>query len=213
MSRPRGEPAVSEEALRDKTGKSWAEWFSILDRWGASEKGHKLTARYLGESWGVSAWWAQTITVSYERERGLRLVGQRSEGTFTVSLQRTIRATPERAFDALTKPEELSRWFTRSAQADLRVGGSYTNADVDQGEFVILDRPQHLRFTWNNPEHCPNTLVDVVFTEKPDGRVTVRLEHLKITTQAGYEDMKEGWTWAMDSLKSYLETGKPVPHP
>jgi uncharacterized protein YndB with AHSA1/START domain len=78
---------------------------------------------------------------------------------------------------------------------------------------VILDRPQHLCFTWNNVEHCPNTLVDVVFTEKPDGRVTVRLEHLKITTQAGYEDMKEGWTWAMDSLKSYLETGKPLPHP
>jgi len=61
---------------------------------GASEKGHKLTARYLAESWNISAWWAQTITVSYERSAGLRLVGQRSEGTFTVSLQRTIHAHP-----------------------------------------------------------------------------------------------------------------------
>jgi hypothetical protein len=50
MPKPRGEAAISEEALRDKTGKSRAEWFDILDGWGASEKGHKLTARYLAES-------------------------------------------------------------------------------------------------------------------------------------------------------------------
>ncbi len=213
MSNPRGEPTVSEEALRAKTGKSWAEWFEILDGWGASEKGHKLTARYLAESWGVSAWWAQSITVRHEQERGLRVLGQRSEGTFTVAVQRTMRATPEQAYDALTHPDVLSRWFTRSAQADLRVGGRYSNADGDQGEFLIMDRPQHLRFTWDNPEHSPNSLVEVVFTEKPDGRVTVRLEHSRIQTQAGYEDMKLGWTWAIDSLKSYLETGKPLPHP
>jgi len=213
MSKPRGEPAISEETLKTKTGKSWAEWLSILDSWGASEKGHKQTARYLGEVWGVSAWWAQSITVRYERESGLRLFGQRSEGTFTVSVQRTIRATPDRAFDALTQPDVLSRWFTTSAQADLRVGGRYANADGDQGEFVIFDRPQRLRFTWDNPEHCPNTLVEVVLTEKPGGSVTVRLEHSRIRSQAGYLDMKEGWTWAMDSLKSYLETGKPIPHP
>jgi hypothetical protein len=24
--------------------------------------------------------------------------------------------------------------------------------------------------------------------------------------------MREGWTWAMDSLRSYLETGAPIPH-
>ncbi len=213
MSNPRGEPTVSEEALRAKTGKSWAEWFEILDGWGASEKGHKLTARYLAESWGVSAWWAQSITVRHEQERGLRVLGQRSEGTFTVAVQRTMRATPEQAYDALTHPDVLSRWFTRSAQADLRVGGRYSNADGDQGEFLIMDRPQHLRFTWDNPEHSPNSLVEVVFTEKPDGRVTVRLEHSRIQTQAGYEDMKLGWTWAIDSLKSYLETGKALPHP
>jgi uncharacterized protein YndB with AHSA1/START domain len=213
MPKPRGEPAVSEEALIAKTGRGWAEWFAILDGWGAPEKGHKQTARYLAETWEVSAWWAQTITVRFERERGLRLFGQRSEGTFTVSVQRTLRATPDQAFDALTHPDVLSRWFTRSAQADLRVGGRYANADGDQGEFVIFDRPQRLRFTWDNPEHCPKTLVEVVLTEKPGGRVAVRLEHSRIKTQAGFQDMKEGWTWAMDSLKSYLETGKPLPQP
>jgi len=213
MSNPRGEATVSEQALRAKTGKTWAEWFAMLDGWGASEKGHKQTARYLAESWGVSAWWAQSITVRYERERGLRAFGQRSEGTFTVSVQRTMRATSEQVFDALTRPDVLSRWFTRSAQADLRVGGRYANADGDQGEFLIFDRPRRLRFTWDNPEHSPNTLVEVVLTEKPGGRVTLRLEHSRIQTQAYFQDMKEGWTWAMDSLKSYLETGEPLPHP
>jgi uncharacterized protein YndB with AHSA1/START domain len=213
MSDKRGESAVSDEVMRAKTGKGLTEWLAILDGWGAAEKGHRLTARYLAESWKLSPWWSQSVTVRYEQERGLRVVGQRSKGKFAVSIQRTIRATPEQAFDALTHPEVLSRWFTPSAQAELRVGGRYANAYGDQGEYVIFDRPHRLRFTWDNPEHCPDTWVEVTFTGRSDGHVTVRLEHSKIETQEGYENMKAGWTWAMDSLKSFLETGKPLPHP
>ncbi|MCH7760228.1 hypothetical protein IIA15_02345 [candidate division TA06 bacterium] len=36
------------------------------------EKGHTLTARYLGEKYGLSGWWAQAVTIRYEWERGLR---------------------------------------------------------------------------------------------------------------------------------------------
>ena len=200
------------ESVLNKTGKSWSAWFKLMEKWGAAQKGHKQTARYLEAEHGLTAWWAQTITVEYERARGLRQVGQRSGGKFTVSLQRTVTASPEGAFDAFTQPAHLSTWFTRSAQVDLRVGGRYSNADNDQGEFLLLERPERLRFTWDNPEHCPGTVVEVRFTSKPGGRVTVQLEHSGIESEDGYLDMKKGWTWAMDSCKSYLEKGKPLPY-
>ena len=69
MKGPRG---VSDQAVRDKTGKGWDEWLSVLDRYAVKEKGHTQTAKHLQESWGVSSWWAQCITVRYEWERGLR---------------------------------------------------------------------------------------------------------------------------------------------
>ncbi len=68
----RGTRRISEEAVRDKTGKGWEEWYAILDRWGAPEKGHTASAKYLREAHAVGPWWAQAVTVRYEWERGLR---------------------------------------------------------------------------------------------------------------------------------------------
>ena len=67
-----GTRGISDETVREKTGKSLAEWFKILDEWGMKEKGHTLTARYLEQQHGVSPWWSQMLTVRYEYERGLR---------------------------------------------------------------------------------------------------------------------------------------------
>lgn len=36
------------------------------------------------------------------------------------------------------------------------------------------------------------------------------LSHEKLSSKAEVEDLREGWSWAMDSLKSYLETGKSI---
>ena len=67
-----GTRRISDETVREKTGKGWAEWFHILDKWGMQEKGHTLAARYLLEHHGISPWWAQSVVIRYEWERGLR---------------------------------------------------------------------------------------------------------------------------------------------
>jgi hypothetical protein len=63
---------ISDEAAEAKTGKVWEEWFTILDTWGAKEKGHTQTAEHLREHHGLSSWWARAVTIRYEWERGLR---------------------------------------------------------------------------------------------------------------------------------------------
>ena len=69
---PAGTRRITEEAVREKTGRGWEEWFAILDAWGAKDQGHTASARHLRDEHGVSAWWAQAVTVRYEYERGLR---------------------------------------------------------------------------------------------------------------------------------------------
>ena len=66
---PRG---IADATVREKTGKTSAEWYALLDEWGARDKGHTATARYLREEHRVDPWWAQAVTVRYEYERGLR---------------------------------------------------------------------------------------------------------------------------------------------
>ena len=63
---------ISNESVREKTAKSWEEWYRILDELGMKEKGHTLTAKHLQEQYGISPWWAQAVTIRYEWERGIR---------------------------------------------------------------------------------------------------------------------------------------------
>jgi hypothetical protein len=63
---------ISEQAVREGTGRGWEEWLAILDAWDAPSKGHTKSAKHLREEYGVSPWWAQAVTIRYEWERGLR---------------------------------------------------------------------------------------------------------------------------------------------
>ncbi|MFQ5985890.1 MAG: SRPBCC domain-containing protein [Thermoplasmata archaeon] len=146
----------------------------------------------------MSGWWAQTITVEYEGVRGLREVGQRGE-EFVVTVQRTIRASPEAAYAALTEPDHLSRWFTQDARTDLRVGGRYESKDGDLGEFLRLDPPGRIKYTRENPGHAPGTMVEIWIDPKNDAKSLIRLEHSLVRNREEFEDLRNGWGWALDS--------------
>ena len=53
-------------------------------------------------------------------------------------------------------------------------------------------------------------MVEATFTKSGTNKTAVRIQHMKLPDKKGREDMREGWTWALTSMKSYLETGKPV---
>ena len=63
-------PRVSDAAVEAKTGKTWQEWFALLDAAGARQMDHKSIAAHLDKKLGVPGWWAQMVTVAYEQARG-----------------------------------------------------------------------------------------------------------------------------------------------
>ncbi|MFG2641733.1 hypothetical protein ACGFYP_12300 [Streptomyces sp. NPDC048370] len=85
---------LSDEALSGATGRDRAARFALLDAWDASGRGHTAIARHLVDAHGVSGWHARSITVGYEQERGLRQVGQASDGRRQVSASRTVDVSP-----------------------------------------------------------------------------------------------------------------------
>lgn len=205
------ERSISDVAVTKATGHGWGYWLAQLDRWGAAAKGHPATARHLMERHGLSAWWAQTVTVRHEKERGLRVLHQRPAG-FSVSVTRTLAVPVATAWEAWTSARAWNRWFTTRARLALRVGGRYSNGEGDRGEFRTITPGRRLVFTWENAVHCPGTLVEVRFAAKGRGRSTVTVEHQRLASAEDAAAMKEGWSWAMDSLRAWLETGTPIRH-
>jgi len=135
---------------------------------------------------------------------------KRASGPYEITVSRVIGAPAGRVFACFLRPADLSRWFTRGAAVEPRVGGRYRNRDGDRGEFLEIRRPRLIRFSWDNPRHAPGTVVSVALAARGRGRISAALTHRRLRTRRDAAKMREAWSWALDSLRSYVETGTPV---
>lgn len=173
----------SDDKVVDVTGKKWDEWFSILDEWGAREKKHGETATYLSEEHSVPGWWAQAITMWYERSRGLRLKHQQADG-FTVYASKTISVPAEVVFDAFVNPESRQVWLADGPMS-LRTA----------------QRPRTARFDWEDG----STRVSVSFDSKGPAKTTVAVAHERLPDPDEAELAKAAWRERLTVLKKVVE--------
>ncbi|HVR33228.1 MAG TPA: hypothetical protein VMS74_11040 [Acidimicrobiia bacterium] len=85
------QPEMADAAVREATGRGWDEWCGLIDAWADDATGHSAVVSYLIDDHAVDGWWAQTVTVGWERITGRRLPYQRPDGTFAVSKSRTMQ--------------------------------------------------------------------------------------------------------------------------
>jgi len=105
---------VPDASMVERTGRSHAEWFALLDAWGAADRTHTEIARWLGTEHGVPGWWTQSITVAYERARGRRARHQMTAG-FEVTVNRTVEVDASTALSAFTDDAVREQWLPDAA--------------------------------------------------------------------------------------------------
>lgn len=171
---------VGDAAVRAKTGKSWSEWFHLLDSAGGPALTHKQLVRHLSRQEGVSDWWQQMITVRYEQERGLRELHQTSDG-FQASVSRTLTVPVSELYAAWVDGSVRELWLPKP---------------------ITVRRAtecRSMRITWPD-----GTNVDVNFVAKGDGRSQVSLQHSKLADREATARLKVYWAEALDRLKAVL---------
>jgi len=175
---------VSEAKLVDATGRGWEEWLSILDRWGARDKKHGETAAFLMDEHSVPGWYAQAITVGYERARGMRLKHQQPDG-FTVYVSKTVAVPNVDLFEAFVDSRKRKKWLT-DGKMSLRTS-----------------QPGHTaRFDW----HDGSTRVTASFEAKGAAKSTVSVAHERLPDADEAESAKAAWRERLAALKSRLES-------
>jgi hypothetical protein len=174
---------MSEEAIRARTGHGWEHWFGLLDEWGATERSHPEMVRWLTAEHEVGGWNAQSITVSYERARGLRAVGEYADG-FAVTASRTVAVPVERLYDAFVD-ESLRRSWLPDGELRERTA----------------TKPKSARFDWGDGD----TRVIVGFEAKDGDKSTAALSHERLPDAEEAERMKAFWRERVGALKEVLE--------
>jgi uncharacterized protein YndB with AHSA1/START domain len=118
--------------------------------------------------------------------------------------------TPEDVFDCFANSELLNKWFTTGARQHFRVGGRYSNDDFDEGVFTEIDPPYLVRFTWENARVPSGGVVTVRIRELEDGRSQVSITQSRMDAAKWVPEQRIGWSWALDSLRSLVETGRGI---
>ena len=181
MQKPRETKRSSDEAVKAKTGKVWAEWFDILDKAGAKKMPHKEIAAHLHEAHKVSPWWSQMVSVAYEHERGIRERFQKCDGEFSASGSRTIAAPIAKAFAAWTDEKVRRRWLP---------DGKLEITTATPGKYV--------RGKWGASR------LSVGFYGKGATKTQVAVDHGKLASSRESARMKSYWFGALNRLESML---------
>ncbi|HEV7745154.1 MAG TPA: DUF4287 domain-containing protein [Pyrinomonadaceae bacterium] len=176
-------PRMSDDAVQAKTGKTWKEWFAILDKAGAKKLSHQEIVKYLHAKQGVGPWWQQMVTVNYERARGLRDVHQKPSG-YEISVSRTINVPIAKLYHAFANDKARNAWL---AEDGLAVRKATAN--------------KSMRVTWNDVK----TSLEISFLSKGDGKSQVVVQHSKLPNAKASTTMKTYWRNALDRLRASLE--------
>ncbi|WP_274558212.1 hypothetical protein [Streptomyces spiramyceticus] len=189
---------LSGDALSASTGRDWDAWFAVLDAWQATARTHTEIARHLVETHGVPGWHAQSITVGYEQERGMREVGQSGEGDWQVSVSKTVNAPPERVTDAFTDAALRRRWLP-AGEFTLRTHrpAKSVTADWEWGS-PLLERSRELG--------GGTSRISVYLTPKGPEKTQVGLGHTKLADADAVEAYKTFWRDRLTALKTLLES-------
>lgn len=161
---------ISEKSLLTSTGKTWKEWFAILDKLGAEDWTHGAIAAWLSDNQQLpSGWWAQGITVGYEQARGKRAVYQRADGTYSTSASKTLPIDQMLAFNKFCQ-------LSTDVQLPFRVD--------------IVHKNLYKRVSAHGPD---DTRIVVNFIAKGPHKTLIQIDQQKIKTSEDREKFAVAW--------------------
>ncbi len=178
------QPGMSDEAVLRNTGKSWNQWFALLDDWGGTEHSHAEIARFVYDTYGIDGWWAQGVTVGYERARGMRRLHERPDG-FSVNASKTVAVPLERLYAAFLDESLRDQWLEIGT---LRVR---TSQPERSARFDVLPT---------------GTILTANFIAKGETKASVQLQELKIASADDIESRKAFWKASLHQLAVVLTT-------
>ncbi|MFZ0172755.1 MAG: SRPBCC domain-containing protein [Acidimicrobiales bacterium] len=136
-------------------------------------------------------------------------------------VRRVLPASPAVAYEAWLDVEAMAEWMcpyparATRIELDARVGGRYVIDIEDEGfelsvagEYLLLDRPHRLSFTWTSSTWTsgePDSVVTVEFEPHGDDKtlMTIRHEQLPADVVDGHE---RGWALIAQQLEESMQS-------
>jgi len=173
---------ISDESVMKSTGKTWSEWFSILNKAGAKKMEHKEIAEYLSVKQSVPDWWSQMVTVQYEQDVKGRKLYETTQG-YQISKSKTLPFSVSKIFNAVQSPSQRKNWLK---DPDFKISKAIKNKSI-RGKWI--DGITNIEFQFYPKDKTKTQLV-------------VQLNKIKSAKEA--ERLKKYWEKSLKNLEKKL---------
>ncbi len=137
-----------------------------------------------------------------------------------------IAAAPEKVWRALLDGEVTRQYWDHENVSDWKPGSTWKHQRTDEartvdvvGDVVEVTPPRRLVLTWAQPTDAANKAkhtrvtfeIDVIEGSEPTDMVRLTVTHDEL--EAGSDMLQKitaGWPRVLCSMKSFLETGRPL---
>lgn len=132
-----------------------------------------------------------------------------TEKTYIATQEVTISEKPERVWNLLTDPAEISKWFADVEPAEKNgfVNYSFGDGDFFETRTTVSQAPDYLEWEWKFMGLGPSYQIKFSLAER-DAKTVVKVEDFGSITESEAESLTEGWLDFFERLKSYAESGK-----
>lgn len=132
-----------------------------------------------------------------------------------------IRSTPEKVWDAITNPEMTRQYWGYNQASEWKPGAAWEHRRISDpsvahvaGQVIETAPPKRLVVTWanaadvNNPDKVSRVTFEL---ENLEDVVCLTVTHSELEPESDMlRGISRGWPLVLSSLKSLLETGKPI---
>jgi uncharacterized protein YndB with AHSA1/START domain len=129
--------------------------------------------------------------------------------TSNLRIERSVPASPEQVWHALSDSEALATWFwpprlRAEVSADARTGGTFRIASpvagmAVGGQYAVVEAPTLMRFSWRWDGDDEETEVRVELSAV-EGGTRIVLDHEGFADPASRDDHVTGWSDCLDRL-------------
>src|SRR3954463_3426830 len=172
---------MSDASIKAKTGCTWERWVKALDHHGADKMSHAEIAGLVSKKYEVGSWWTQTVTVGYERIKGMRARGQRRDGSYEATKSRTFEVPISTLFEAFAEKSVRDRWLNGPVKVRTATAPKSIRLGLADGGILAVG-----------------------FLPKGKGKSSVAVSQAKLPDRETAERLKVYWSERLDALREVL---------
>ena len=176
------------------TDRTWDQWLQFMAAIGAEDLDHKQIALRVYEELDGTVeqlgWWTQAVTVAYEQYIGRRIPGQRSDGTFQMSVSRST------AFGMQELMESWAAFAARDETVQAMIVGDVRISGTDR------------RTTWRTKAEDGSSVV-VTSEPKRNGTASIVATQVGLPTLEAKDEARERWSAVVERFLESVQERTP----